>query len=63
MTVELINSTNYANIYGLYDSMGKPIGTKEVILSGRYAGTNYYSLTSKTNAEIKKLFQQVESQA
>jgi len=31
--------------------------TKEVVLAGRYAGTHYYSFTSKTRTEIKKLFQ------
>ena len=60
MKIEKINSTNNANIYCLYDETGKPIGTKEVILSGRDAGTHFYSLTSKTRAEVKKLFKITE---
>lgn len=56
MKVELINQTNYANIYGLYDNNGKAIGTKEVILAGKDVGIYYYSLTSKTRTEVKKMF-------
>jgi hypothetical protein len=56
MHIELANQTNYANIYVLYDENNKPIGTKEVTLTGRDAGTHYYSLTSKSRQEVKKLF-------
>lgn len=57
MHVELINTTDYANIYCLYDEYNRPIGTKEVKLAGREAGvTFYYSLTSKTRKEIRRLF-------
>lgn len=60
MNVEMINQTNYANIYCLYDENGKPIGTKEVILAGKDVGIYYYSLTSKTRKEVEKLFKAVE---
>lgn len=57
MKVELINATNYANIYGLYDDSGKVIGTKEVRLAGRDVGTYYYSWTYKySRKEVKRLF-------
>jgi len=58
MTIELINKTNYANIYCLYDKSGKPIGTKEERLAGSDTRTHYYSLTSKTRNEVKALFRQ-----
>ena len=58
---ELINMTNYANIYGLYDQNFKPIGTKEVVLSGRNCGTYYYSLWRKYNKrDIAKMFKAAE---
>lgn len=60
MKIEHINGTNNANIYCLYDNTGKPIGTKEVTLSGRDAGTHYYSLTSKTRSDVKRLFAAAE---
>jgi len=57
MKAELINATNYANIYCLYDSSGKPIGTKEVVIAGRDVGIYYYSLTYRyTVREIKAMF-------
>jgi hypothetical protein len=56
MKVELVNQTNYANIFVLYDANNKPLGSKEVVLAGRDAGTHYYTLTSKSRQEIKKLF-------
>ena len=49
MKVELINATNTANIYGVYDKTGKPIGTVEITLAGRNAGTHAYSLSGKYN--------------
>lgn len=60
MKVEFINATNYANIYALYDESGKPLGEKEVILAGRNAGVNYYSLSHYSRSEIKKLFREAE---
>ena len=45
--IELINMTQYANIYGVYDESGKPIGTVNVILSGRDCGTQVYTLSGK----------------
>lgn len=61
MTVEKINSTNYANIYGLYDASGKVIGTMEVTIAGRWAGErNYYTLTGKySRAQVKQMFRAV----
>lgn len=59
MKIEMINQTNYANIYCLYDDNGKPIGTKEVVLAGKDVGEHYYSLTSKSRADVKKLFKLV----
>lgn len=57
MIRELLNATDYANIYGLYDEGGAPIGEIEQILAGRYCGTYYYSLTSRySRRDIKRLF-------
>lgn len=58
MTVERINETQYANIYGVYDENGKPIGTVEVVLAGRNAGSSYcYSLVGKYNKrDIRKFY-------
>lgn len=57
MTVERINCTDYANIYGVYDSTGKPVGTVEVRLAGRDVGTYCYSLTGKyTKRDIRKFY-------
>ena len=57
MTVERINMTDYANIYGVYDSTGKPIGTVEERLAGRDVGTYCYSLSAKyTKRDIRKAF-------
>lgn len=57
MTVERINETEYANIYGVYDSAGKPIGTIEVVLAGRNVGTFCYSLVGKYNKrDIRKFY-------
>jgi len=60
MTVEKIGATNYANIYGIYDSTGKVIGTAEIVLAGRYTGHYFYTLSGKhTRAQIKKIFYQL----
>lgn len=59
MTIEKINATNYANIYGIYDKTGKAIGTVEVKLSGRDAGSYAYSLSGKyTRRDIMRMFQE-----
>lgn len=59
MTKELINQTNYANIWGLYDDSGKPIGSMEVRLAGRDVGTYYYSLVVKYNKrDIRRMFKE-----
>ena len=61
MIKELINQTHTANIYGLYNPAGAPIGTMEVILCGPHAGSYYYSLSGKyTKAQIKKLFREAK---
>lgn len=57
MKVELINQTNYANIYGIYETSGKPIGTVEVRLAGRDVGTYFYSLVGKYNKrDIRRFY-------
>jgi len=57
MKIELINQTNYANIYGVYEKSGKPIGTVEVRLAGRDVGTYCYSLSGKyTKRDIRKFY-------
>lgn len=57
MTVERINMTDYANIYGVYDESGKPIGTVEVVLAGRNVGTFCYSLCGKySKRDIRKFY-------
>ena len=62
MTKELINRTDYANIYGLYDESGKPIGTMEQRLAGRDVGTHYYSLSRKYNKrDIRRLFKEAKT--
>lgn len=59
MTVELINRTDYANIYGVYNGDGKPIGTVEQRLAGRDVGTYFYSLSGKyTKRDIRKFFKE-----
>lgn len=63
MTIELINQTDYANIYGLYTDAGKPIGTKEVRLAGRDCGTYYYSWGTFSRAQVKAMFAQTENAA
>ena len=58
MTVERINCTDYANIYGVYDNTGKPIGTVEVKIAGWEAGKVFcYSLTGKySKRDIRKFY-------
>lgn len=58
MKVEQINATDYANIYGVYNESGQPIGTVEVKLAGREAGKVFcYSLTGKYNKrDIRKFW-------
>lgn len=59
MVKEKINSTDYANIYGLYTDAGQVIGTMEVKLAGRNAGTYYYTLSGRyTRKQIQALFKQ-----
>lgn len=61
MTKELINQTDYANIYGIYDETGKAIGTVEVRLAGRDVGTYCYSLTGKYNKrDIRRFFKEAK---
>ena len=57
MTVKLINQTHAANIYGVYDQAGQPIGTVEEKLFGYDAGTYAYALCGKyTKRDIKKYY-------
>jgi len=51
--------TEYANIYGVYESSGKPVGTVEVRLAGRDVGTYFYSLSGKyTRRDIRKFYRE-----
>ena len=62
MKKELINATDYANIWGLYDNDGKPIGTMEIRLAGRDVGTYCYSLVGKYNKrQIRQFFKTAET--
>ena len=57
MTVERINMTDYANIYGIYDENGRPIGTIEERLAGRDVGTYAYTMSGKyTRRDIRRFF-------
>ena len=57
MKVELVNQTDYANIYVIYEKSGKPIGEVEVVLAGRYVGTYCYSLGNKYNRrDIRRFY-------
>ena len=57
MKVERINQTDYANIYGVYEDSGKPVGTVEVRLAGREVGTFCYSLCGKySKRDIRRIF-------
>lgn len=57
MKVELINQTNYADIFGVYDASGKPVGTVERRLAGRDVGTYAYSLSAAyTRRDILRVF-------
>ena len=57
MTVERINMTDYANIYGVYEDSGQPVGTVEVRLAGRDVGTYCYSLVGRYNKrDIRRFY-------
>lgn len=59
MTVELINQTHYANIYGVKDETGRFVGTIEERLAGRDCGT--YAVVwvaGYTKRDIKKAFRE-----
>ena len=60
MTVELINQTTWANIYGVYDKAGKPIGTVEAVLAGREAGSYFaYTLSGRyTKRDIMRFYRE-----
>jgi len=60
MKVELMGSSNYANIYGLIDENGKTIGTKEVRLAWQDVNTYYDSWSAYTKRQIKKLFKEYQ---
>lgn len=57
MKVELINATNYANIYGVKDGSGRIVGTVEYRLAGRDVGTYCYVWAAGyTKRDIRKEF-------
>lgn len=57
--VELINQTHTANIYGVYDKAGRPIGTIEIKLTGLDAGMHVYTLSGKhTRNDIKRIYKE-----
>ena len=59
MKVELINAPDYANIYGIYDKTGKPIGTVETRLAGRDIGTYAYTLSGRyTKRDIMRFYKE-----
>lgn len=59
MYKELVNATDYANLYGLYDASGAPVGMMEKRLGGCDMGTYYYSLTAKySRSDIRRLFRE-----
>lgn len=62
-SVELINQTDYANIYGVYDEFGKAIGTVEERLAGIDVGTHCYSLKRRyTKNDIRKFFKEARKE-
>ena len=56
LTVEKLNATTYANIYGVYNEAGQPVGTVELKIAGRDAGkVTCYTLIGKyTRRDIRK---------
>jgi hypothetical protein len=58
MTVELINQTNNANIYGIYEKDGSPAGTVENILTGPNCGYHAYTISRHTRAEIMAAYKE-----
>lgn len=60
MKVERINGTDYAEIYGIYENNGKPVGTAELKIAGWEAGKLFvYRLTNKyTTAQLRKIFRE-----
>lgn len=63
MTKEIINQTNYADIYGIYEDSGKAIGTVEVRLAGRDVGTHCYSLSGKySKRDIRRFYNNLKEE-
>lgn len=60
MEIKLMNCTNYANIYGLFEN-GKVIGTKEVRLAGIDCKTYYDTWSKYSKKEIKKFFKELKN--
>ena len=57
MTVELINQTHYANMYGVKDGSWRIVGTVEVRLAGADCGTYFTAwATGYTKRDIRKEF-------
>lgn len=63
MTVKLVNMTNTANIYGVYENDNR-IGTIEIKLVGPYCGTYARTCSGRyTNRDIKKFFNAYRKEA
>ena len=59
MTVELINQTHYANIYGVKDGSGRIVGTIEERLAGRDCGTYAEAWAAGyTKRDIRKAYRE-----
>lgn len=60
MLVKLVNATNYANIYGLFDG-DRMIGTKQVTVAGVNAGKVQYCTWSKYGLrDIRRMFKEYQ---
>ena len=61
MKKELLNRTNYADIYGIRDDAGALIGTMEIVIAGRNVGTYYTSWNVKYNKrDIRRMFKELQ---
>lgn len=59
MEVKLVNQTNYANIYWVFDETGKVVGTVEQRLAGRDCRTYCKTWSGKyTSIDIRKIWNQ-----
>ena len=59
MEVKLVNQTNYANIYWVFDETGRAVGIVEQRLAGRDCGLYIRSHSVKyKNSDIRKIWKQ-----